>query len=378
MKVLWIFTLAALARAQDLPRGEVIPDVKCAADASQSYALYLPSNYSPDRTWSLILAFDPGARGRLPVDRFQAAAEKYGYIVAGSNNSRNGAWQVSSAAADAMYKDVFSRFSIDLNRVYTAGFSGGARVAMSLAMGTGRVAGVIAASAAFPDASPRESVPFVVFGTAGTDDFNNREMREVDRHLTSPHRIVIFEGGHQWPPANLAGEAVEWLELQAMQSGLRQRDEAIVDRIFSARQARLGSAPDPLEEQREITSLVADFQGLRDVSAFSARAGKLQSEKSWKDAAKKERAEESQETYQRRELYRLVAGLTAEGADRRDSLMELTARVSALARDARAALDSRDRRLARRVLGELIVASGDTQDPELRKLLQQVRPAVFP
>ena len=49
-----------VARAEDLPRGQIIADVKCGGDASQSYALYLPSNYSEDRAWSVILAFDPG------------------------------------------------------------------------------------------------------------------------------------------------------------------------------------------------------------------------------------------------------------------------------------------------------------------------------
>src|SRR2546427_358384 len=76
--------------AQDLPRGQIVDEVKCAADPSQSYALYLPSNYSPDRAWSLLVGFHPAARGRAIAETYQAAAEKYGYVVAGSNSSRNG------------------------------------------------------------------------------------------------------------------------------------------------------------------------------------------------------------------------------------------------------------------------------------------------
>ena len=38
----------------------------------------------------MILAFDAGDVGGGGVERYQAAAEQYGYIVAGSNNSRNG------------------------------------------------------------------------------------------------------------------------------------------------------------------------------------------------------------------------------------------------------------------------------------------------
>ena len=51
------------------------------------------------------------------------------------------------------------------------------------ALGKNRIAGVIASSAGYPDARPRASVPFAVFGTAGTDDFNYSEMRQLERAL---------------------------------------------------------------------------------------------------------------------------------------------------------------------------------------------------
>src|SRR6185369_4391101 len=101
-------------------------------------------------------------------------------------------------------------------RFYLTGHSGGARVAMQVALGSSKIAGVIASSAGYPDSQPRGSVRFPIFGTAGTEDFNYIEMRLLDRALKTPHRVVIFEGGHTLPPAPVALEAIEWLELQAM------------------------------------------------------------------------------------------------------------------------------------------------------------------
>lgn len=103
--------MAASPELPDLSRGQIIADVRCADDATESYALYLPSNYTSERAWPVIFAFDPGGRGLNPVQRYQAAAEKYGYILAGSNNSRNGAWAVTQAAVSAMTKDVAARLS---------------------------------------------------------------------------------------------------------------------------------------------------------------------------------------------------------------------------------------------------------------------------
>ncbi len=237
--------LASTGFAQDLPKGQIIDEVKCKADASQTYALYLPSGYSPDKKWNVILAFDPRGRGKVPVVQFQAAAEKFGYIVAGSYNSRNGPMQVSQTAAKAMIADLQARFSIDPRRMYAAGQSGGARFAMDLALSSKIFAGVIASSAGFARPMGNEvTLPFVVFGTAGTEDFNYLEMRRLDRQLISPHQVRIFAGDHTWLPSDLAVEAVEWLEIQAMKSGLRPRDEAMIDRVFAMRKARLNAEPD--------------------------------------------------------------------------------------------------------------------------------------
>ena len=61
---LLIALACALLSAEDFPHGQIIDPVKCAADQSQTYALYLPSNYSADRPSKLILAFDPRGQGR--------------------------------------------------------------------------------------------------------------------------------------------------------------------------------------------------------------------------------------------------------------------------------------------------------------------------
>src|SRR5262245_14770993 len=266
----WLFRVAAFvaltvalqasqAAPQDLPRGEAIDEVRCAGDASQSYALYLPSNYSPDRAWPLLMGFHPAARGRAIVDTYRAAAEKYGYIVAASNNSRNGPWDVSMAAVRAMSADIEQRFVVDTNRLYLTGHSGGTRVAMQVALESKVVAGVIASSAGYPDSKPRKSVSFVVFGTAGNEDFNYIELRLLDRTLTSPHRVAIFEGGHTLPPADVALEAIEWLELQAMKSKRRGRDEALIDQLLEKRQQDAAMSTNEVTTVRLLQELTADF-----------------------------------------------------------------------------------------------------------------------
>ena len=69
--LLWTWTHAT---AQEVPRGTIIDRIECAGDPAQTYALYLPSGYSPDRQWSVLLAFHPAARGRAMVEKYQGCA----------------------------------------------------------------------------------------------------------------------------------------------------------------------------------------------------------------------------------------------------------------------------------------------------------------
>lgn len=174
--ILSALPLLASALAADLPKGRIVDKVVCSADPRQSYALYLPSAYSAERAWPVLYCLDPGARGRLPLERFEEGAEKCGYIVAGSHNSRNGPLAPALEALRAMWRDTHETLGIDDRRAYLAGMSGGARDATAF-LATGAFAGVIAQAAGFSGSVVPKDFAFPFFGTAGTDDLNYAEMR---------------------------------------------------------------------------------------------------------------------------------------------------------------------------------------------------------
>lgn len=366
-----LLTIPGPGAAQTLPRGTVIDDVKCESDPAQSYALYLPSGYSPDRKWNLLIAFHPAARGRLIVEKYAAAAERYGYVVAGSNVSRNGPWSVSVAAADAMWRDIGRRFAIDPQRVYLTGMSGGARVALRIALGGNNIAGVIASSAGYPDSQPRATVPFAMFATAGTEDFNYVEMRLLDRKLTSPHYLSIFTGGHTLPPDEVAVAAIEWMELQAIKSGRRAADDRLVDLLLEKRRLAVAASTSTAETVQVLEALISDFNGLRDVSAEASRERGLSKQREVKKALARERADEDAEARILQEVYTLEADL-ADNDRHAGALMVLRDRVSHLAKKARAAEDSAERRQSRRVLRTITMgASARVQDRAYLSLLAE-------
>src|SRR5579864_9356859 len=199
--------LALAARAQTPAPGTVHASVPVAADPTNSYALYLPSAYSPAKRWPLLLIFDPFARGEVSVKLFHEAAEKYGFILVGSNNTRN--FEDPSAAIRLLWAEMKEHYAIDPRRIYTAGLSGGARVAASVALACKTcIAGVIANSAGLPNgvAPPGPEVSDW-FLAAGTTDFNYTEQLHLKETFAAHNvvsRFVVFDGPHNWMPKEFA------------------------------------------------------------------------------------------------------------------------------------------------------------------------------
>jgi hypothetical protein len=368
--VLMIALSAPMVAADDLPKGQVVDEVPCQAVPSQTYSLYLPSTYTTDRAWPVIYVFDPGARGANAVERFRAAAEEYGYIVAASNNSRNG--RPNADAVVNMPADVAMRFHVDSRRMYTAGLSGGARVALGVAL-EGKVAGVFAASAGYPDAAPRKALPFVLFATTGTEDFNHLELHTLDRALTTPHRLEVFDGGHAWPPAEDMLEGVEWLDIQAMRSKLKPRDEMEIDRIFGKRLMQ-AEARSGVDQYTAFRALAADFQGLRDVAALTARAAALARSAVVVDGLKRERDEDEKEDAIVTEVQAAEHRLES-STGRTAAMVFLVDKWDQLARAARLPGDSADRRIARRAMAWLWLNTL-TMDDEYREMVREIRSGV--
>jgi dienelactone hydrolase len=218
-------------------------------------------------------------------------------------------------AMKAVWLDTRRRFPIDPRRIYAGGFSGGARAAVLLALETqGDVAGVIACGGGFPDGSPPgKEMRFAFFGAVGNVDFNYGEMRRLDRTLATlgaAHRLAVFEGPHSWCPAPVCAEGVEWLELQAMKSGRRAKDSALVERLLRDRLERAAAAEaagKTTEAFRRSSEAAEDFRGLagtREAEGTSARLAQSGSVR--KALAEQEEREETE----RGSVDRLWADLT--------------------------------------------------------------------
>lgn len=285
-----------------IPRGEIVAVQKSRKDPGQSYALYVPSYYVSDKRWPVVYVLDPGARGALPLEKMKFAAELYGFILAGSNNSRNGPWQPEAEAAQAMWNDTHEWMAIDDDRVYFAGLSGGARTAALLAQGCKCAQGVFLNGAGFSAGSaPGKEDNFAVFATVGSGDFNYGEMMALDASLNElgkSHFLRRFDGPHQWAPPEVWEEGFAWMELLAMKNNSRPPDEPLVIREISKAVKRAedlehsGAFYWALQDYRGISAL---FNGLADTRFINERLAALEKSDAVAEAKETEEKEIDEE-----------------------------------------------------------------------------------
>ena len=258
-----------------LSKGKLIEKVVCRDDTTQSYALYLPSFYSSEKKWPVIYFFDPHADGSLPVNKYKALAQKYAYIIIGSNNSKNGLpMETLNRIADILINDAQQRLSIDENRVFTGGFSGGSRVASSVAIYKGGIAGVIGCAAGFPNINGPLQHTFHYIGIAGNEDFNLNEMKELDKALDGSglrHDLIIYNGKHQWAPEEIMLQAFTWLEVNSM----KDKTEAVKDTFINNMVVTYEDQIKELEQEEKVNEaciaynhLIKYFEGMKDVSGY--------------------------------------------------------------------------------------------------------------
>jgi hypothetical protein len=215
--------------------GKVIDSVVCKADPTQSYSLYIPIR-GDKQALPIIYFFDPHGDGALPLRKYRMLAEAYGFILAGSNNSKNGNdWPATENIWRHLYSDTQGRLAINKDRIYTCGFSGGAKVASYVAIDQTAegpvIKGVIANGAGLPDGVPASDLPFSFTAISGEGDMNMTNLVSISHDLDKTrtrNRLILFDGKHEWAPLATMDMAFAGWQFDAMRDRLIPKDDVLI------------------------------------------------------------------------------------------------------------------------------------------------------
>jgi dienelactone hydrolase len=352
-----------------------IVEVACTSDHTQTYALYLPSSYTSEKRWPILYFFDPAGRGNRPLVLYRQLAEDYGFIFAGSNNSRNFSSD-QAASLNAIWADTHAHLALDERRTYASGFSGGARVAGAMALGCPqcRITGVIAQGAGYPSGRGDSNDRLLYYFAVGNRDFNWPEIVTIRRQREDrgqTYRVNVFTGSHQWAPPEVMRDAIEWFLLKAMQQGTMPRESPFIEKLFQqalAEAEAAGNSKDPLAQLRAYRLLVSDFNGLKDVTQSVNRLASLKRSTDLKQALDREQTEVREQFTLEREVSPKLREFTDGTAPDPNALrLAIVQSMSGLKNRAAHARDDRKRLIYARAFDDLRVQAMENGQQELEQ-----------
>lgn len=296
-----------IIKKENLPTAIIHKKIVMLKDAEQSYAVYLPKSYDISKSNPLIFIFDPTAKGKESVERLIPVAEKYGYILVGSNVSRNGmAKDAMNKHLEMLFEDVNARFSIDPKRIYTCGFSGGGRVAGEFAIKSGKICGVVSCAAGISSTVATNNQPFDFIGIIGETDFNFLELMNTQTNISKQpgnHCLLLFPGKHEWSPIPYLEKAFDYMQLYAMKRSLIPNDKEFIESSYKSYKSKINRA-NLLEEFDNLSNISSLFSGLRNIDDDLQRMKEINETEKYKqlvsdkNALRKKEAKVTQELMQ--------------------------------------------------------------------------------
>ena len=246
---------------QLLPKGVIVDSVKIANAVNESYAVYLPKQYDRKVPSAIVFIFDPRGRGNAGIEPFILAAEAYNYILVCSNNSKNGPIDLNLEISSRFFDSVSTEFNLNPAQLYIAGFSGGARLASSIAVTSDVFQGVIACGASFNgmDRFSLQESNFSYVGVVGDVDMNYQEMIEnadwLDK-MKIKNTLFVNHQVHNWPSQKQMLRVFDWLEVKAFEKNIRKSNENTIKRSYDENL----KIADSLKRSNELILAVMEYE----------------------------------------------------------------------------------------------------------------------
>ena len=230
--------MSLFSQHSHLEKSVVIDTIWIDKNPGESFSLYLPQQYEPEKLSPVIFIFEPMARGKIGIQPFISAAEQYGYILICSNDSKNGTYEVNFEIADNLFSKAISLLQVDPKRIYLAGFSGGGRLATRIAIQSDKIQGVISCGAGLnlKSGGLPSTQNFSYVSIIGDEDMNYDELEFTKTYLEktkTSFELFTFGIEHRWPSQDQILLAFDWLQLEAYKKQLIQNNSPDIKRIYT-------------------------------------------------------------------------------------------------------------------------------------------------
>lgn len=202
------------------------------------WQVYVPENYNSSKPAGILCYINSGDNGGIP-GKWKEVMDKHNLIWIGADRSGNKIytyWRIVMALEGI--RRIKESYSINEERVYISGFSGGGRVSSILAIRNADVikGAVYHCGCNAPGGNDKKMLKlardnYFAFIT-GTKDFNLNDTKGVEKSYKGGNfdntKLIVVNGmGHSTPDAKVFNEAIEYLNTPLIEKGKESMDKAI-------------------------------------------------------------------------------------------------------------------------------------------------------
>ncbi len=271
-------------------KGRIIDSIRINDSISETYKLYLPKKFDGLGTWPIIFVFDMDGKNSQALNIFKEAAEENGYLLASSNNiSDTLSISENVLIASRMFQEVAALLPVNNNRIYTAGFSSGAKFASLVPFFIKQVNGVISCGSFVASVELLDDkYPFHFIGIVGIEDYNYTQMlegRELLNKMKFPNNLLVFDGGDRWSDYSLIDKALKILTLSAIAKGNVAKNDEFVMNNYRQNLAELQKLLDSnqmLPANNLLNEIISVYRPHLEVDSLREKQKNLIKDKSYK------------------------------------------------------------------------------------------------
>ncbi len=267
-----------------------------------SYSLYLPSGFSTEREWPLLVVFDMNGKERQALSMFVGPAETEGYVLAAPKIKDTVSLTSNMVATNNVLEDIVNLLPIQRERIYTAGASGGGRFANLVPIFIKGVKGTISMGASLTNTDLLNvRQPFHFIGMVSKNDYNYTTMLEDEKILDRykfPNQVLLHNGKSAWPEVEYLQKGLQLFTLAAMGRNLIPKDSIYIEKAFQedvAKMNRLKNSGQLIWAEQYLGEMMSMYGAHKNLDSLREVQKELRRDKQFRAMRRSENAAFSKE-----------------------------------------------------------------------------------
>lgn len=236
----FLFTFLNIqAQEIKLPKGRIIDSIPATDSTANSFALYLPQNFTTNKEWPVLFLIDAKGRGRASAQLFRRIAEEQSYIIASANvDVRQDSLQNNVKIVGSIINRVAGMLPLDKHQVYTVGLGDGGKVATALSLIYNNISGVLTVDNSWLNTNLlNTSNTFMYSAIACNSRFSQFTSQETVSYLDDmdyPTELNYYfcEEKLEWPVVDVIYNSVSGFTLRAIRNEKRKGNPELIDKLY--------------------------------------------------------------------------------------------------------------------------------------------------